>query len=277
VRRLLVVRRARRILFLLLAAVVLAAIPTLAYGPLIPWSPIHPGYQELTLSRSRVLYPANSTLPEAYRHADTWIREAERFYDVPAAKRVNIILVRSWADFRRFAPWTYNEMLGGASLVTGDAIYITPRVNALKLDHAEFLRHEIAHSVLAQNAPAFSTYWAVQHLSWFSDGLAVWFGGYRTFGTQADYFNRARSGAIASDIVQSERVPDLRYGYVTWRNFVDYLDQTHGHASFLAFVHAANSDPKSVERLFRAHLGRSIQEASSAFETAVLSRSFTPR
>jgi hypothetical protein len=264
-------------LFLLLAAAVVAVLPALAYGPLIPWSPIHPGYQELKLSRARVLYPANSALPEAYRNADTWIREAERFYDVQAGKRINIVLVGSWSDFRRFAPWTSSEYLGGTSLVTGDAIYITPRVNALKLDHTEFLRHEIAHSVLAQNAPAVSTYWAVQHLSWFSDGLAVWFGGYRTFGTQAGYFERARSGAIASDIVQSQRVPDLRYGYVTWRNFIDYLDQTHGHASFLAFVHAANRDPKNVERLFRAHLGGSIRDASSAFETAVLNRSFTPR
>jgi len=277
VTRLLAMRRAQRILLLLLTTLVLAALSALAYGPLIPWSPIHPGYQELTLSRSRVLYPVNSTLPEAYRNADTWIREAERFYDVTAAKRVNIVLVHNWSDFRRFAPWTYSEILGGASLVTGDAIYITPRVNTLKLDHAEFLRHEIAHSVLAQNAPAFSTYWAVQHLSWFSDGLAVWFGGYRTFGTQAGYFARARSGAVASDIVQSQRVPDLRYGYVAWRNFMDYLDQTHGHATFLAFVHDANRDPRNVETLFRTHLGRSIREASSAFEAAVLSRSFTPR
>ena len=262
---------------MVLAATVVAAISALAYGPLIPWSPIHPGYRELTLSRARVLYPANSTLPGAYRNADTWIREAERFYGVAANKRVNIILVRSWSDLRRFAPWTYNELLGGASLVTGDAIYITPRVNALRLDHTEFLRHEIAHSVLAQNASALSTYWAVQHLSWFSDGLAVWFGGYRTFGTQADFFNRAETGAIASDIVQSHLVPDLRHGYVTWRNFIDYLDQAHGHARFLAFVHAANREPKNVESLFQSHLGRTLRQASTAFEAAVLNRSFTPR
>jgi hypothetical protein len=260
-----------------LAAIAVVAILALAYGPLMPWSPIHPGYQELKLSRSRVLYPNNSTLPEAYRNADTWIREAERFYDVRAPKRLNIVLVRTWSDFRRFAPWTYSELLGGASLVTGDAIYITPRVTTLNLDHSEFLRHEIAHSVLAQNAPALSTYWAVQNLSWFCDGLAVWFGGYRTFGTQADYFEHARSGAIASDITQSQSVPDLRHGYVTWRNFMDYLDQTHGHGKFLAFVHAANLAPKNVESLFRAHLGGSIRDASSAFEAAVLDRSFTPR
>ena len=272
-----VLRRARRILLLLLTALVVAAIPALAYGPLIPWSPIHPGYQELKLGRARILYPTGSTLPDAYRHADAWIREAERFYDVRAPRRLNIVLVRTWSDFRRFAPWTYSEMLGGASLVTGNAIYITPRVNALKLDHTEFLRHEIAHSVLAQNASALSTYWSVKHLSWLSDGLAVWFGGYRTFGTQSDYFARARSGAITSDIVESQRVADLRQGYVTWRNFMDYLDQRHGHASFLAFVHAANRDPKSVESLFQSHLGRSIRQASSEFEAAVLNRSFTPR
>jgi hypothetical protein len=270
-------RRTRRVALVILAAIVVVTIPALAYGPLIPWSPIHPGYQELKLARARVLYPANTTLPEAYRNADVWIRDAERFYDVRAPRRVNIVLVRTWSDFRRFAPWTYSELLGGASLVTGDAIYITPRVKTLDLDHAEFVRHEIAHSVLAQNAPALSTYWAVQHLSWFSDGLAVWFAGYRTFGTQASYFDRAQRGTVASDIVDSQRVPDLRRGYVTWRNFMDYLDQTHGHASFLAFVHAANRDPKSVESLFRDHLGSSIRDASSAFEAAVLDRSFSPR
>lgn len=270
-------RHARRIALLFLAATVLAALPALAYGPLIPWSPIHPGYQELTLSRSRVLYPADSTLPEAYRSADTWIREAERFYDLRAGKRVNIVLVRNWSDFRRFAPWMYSELLAGVSLATGNAIYITPRVGALRLDHAEFLRHEISHSVLAQNASPISTHRAGQHLSWFSDDLAVWFGGHRAFGTQADYFERAQRGAIAPDIVESQRVPDLRHAYLTWRNFMDYLDQTHGHARFLAFVHAANRDPKNVERLFQAHLGLSLRQASSKFEAAVLNRSFTPQ
>src|SRR5262245_51925325 len=213
-------RRARTIALLFVAVTLLAAIPALAYGPLFPWSPIYPGYQELTLSRARILYPANATLPDAYRNADTWIHDAEAFYKLPAAQRVTIVVCRDWSSFHRFVPWMAdNVLVAGVSLQTGDAIYITPRVDERRLDHGEFLRHEIAHSVLAHNT-SIRTYWAPARYPWFHDGLAVWFGRHRTFGTEEQFFERARRGGIAPLIVHSTNVPDLRYAYMTWRNFM---------------------------------------------------------
>ena len=88
--------RRRTILLWTIAILLLGAGPLMAYGPLVPWSPIHPGYDELRLARSRVLYPSGTTLPEVYRHIDDWIAEGETFHSMRANKRITIVLCRDW-------------------------------------------------------------------------------------------------------------------------------------------------------------------------------------
>jgi hypothetical protein len=268
-----------RLLALALLAICVVIPPVMAYGPLVPWSPVHPGYEELTLSHARVLYPKGGVLPGAYRNADAWIVEAEAFHELPAPKRITIILCRNWGDFHRFVPWLPGNLLGGVSLATGNAIYITPRVDERHLDHGEFLRHEISHSVLAQNASAIRTYWAPRRYPWLYDGLAVWFGRQQAFLTQAEFFERAPRLGVAAAILPSATYggPDLPFSYIAWRNFLDYLDQTHGHAAFVAFVHAANKDPKNMDELFQSAFHESLPTAVTKFETAVLTRAFEPR
>jgi len=245
----------------------------------LPLSLVHPGYTELTLSRARVLYPNGVALPDAYRNADAWIAEAEAFHELPAPKRITIVLCRNWSDFHRFVPWLSGNLLAGVSLATGNAIYITPRVDERHLDHGEFLRHEISHTVLAQNASAIRTYWAPQRYPWLYDGLAVWFGRQRAFVTQAEFFERAPRLGVAAAILPSAKYggSDLRFGYIAWRNFLDYLDQTHGHATFIAFVHEANQNPKNIDPLFQSAFHVSFPTAVTEFESAVLARAFEPR
>jgi hypothetical protein len=159
-----------------------------------------------------------------------------------------------------------------------DAIYITPRVDERHLDHGEFLRHEISHTVLAQNASPIGTYWAPQRYPWLHEGLAVWFGRQRAFGTQTEFFELAPKVGVVKAILPSQTYggSDLRFGYMAWRNFLDYLDQTHGHSAFLAFVHAANRDPMNMDELFRSAFQVDLATAAGSFERAVLARDFKP-
>jgi hypothetical protein len=110
----------RRWLWVLPAWIVLIAVPpAMAYGPLLPWSPFHPGYEQLTLSRARILYPAGTTLPETYRDTDAWLSEAAAFHQLTVQKSITVVLCRNWSDLHRFVPWIHGNVLAGISLATG--------------------------------------------------------------------------------------------------------------------------------------------------------------
>jgi hypothetical protein len=268
--------RWRRILLWTGALVLVAAGPLMAYGPLVPWSPIHPGYSELRLERARVLYPSERALPDAYRHVDEWVVDGEAFHALHAPHRITIVLCRNWSDFHRFAPWQ-GGVPAGLTLATGDAIYITPKVDEKHLDHREFVRHELSHAILAQNASLMRTYEASHRDPWFQEGLAVWFGRQRAFVTQEQFFDRSAAMGVAKTLKEGYGGPDLGYGYVAWRDFLDYVDQTYGHERFVAFVHAANQDPARKHAIFQSTFGVSWDDTVSRFETAVLARTFSPR
>jgi hypothetical protein len=269
--------RRRRILAWAAVLLLGAAAPLLAYGPLVPWSPVHPGYTELRLQRARILYPSERQLPDAYRRVDQLIAEGETFHALHAGKRITIVLCRDWSDFHRFAPWQTGRGAAGLSLATGDAIYITPKVDEKRLDHGEFLRHEISHTILAQNAPVLRTLEASRRDPWFQEGLAVWFGRQRAYDTQAQFFDSAATLGVAASLHAGYGGPDLRFGYIAWRDFLDYTDQTFGHDRFTAFVHAANARPEDKYAIFQSTFGVSWDETVSRFERAVLDRTFRAR
>lgn len=272
-------RVSRRSLVVALLLVLTVPAGLLAYGPLMAWSPVHPGYDQLTLSRARILYPSGTTVPDAYRHVDRWIAEAEVFLELRAPSRITIVICRQWGDFRRFVPWIGGTSVAGVTLATGDVVYITPRIAEKQLDPGEFVRHELTHAVLSQNASLRHAYAAPKRHPWLHEGLSVWFGRQRAFATQQEFVERAPEFGVAAAIVPGEGYGgrDLRIGYVAWRNFLDYLDQTYGHRVFIDFVHAANDDPEQVRVLFRSAFGRSLEDEAAVFEQAVRSEQFTAR
>jgi len=271
--------RRRRLIILLsaLGILLVGAGPLMAYGPLVPWSPIHPGYSELQLERARVLYPSERALPDAYRHIDQWIAEGEAFHSLHGGTRITIVLCRDWSDFHRFAPWITGRNVAGLSLATGDAIYITPKIDERQLDHGEFVRHELSHSILAQHASVYSAYTATKRYPWFHEGLAVWFGRQRAYMSQAEFFERAPMLGVSDALRGGHHGLEMRFSYIAWRDFLDYLDQTYGHDRLVAFVHKANEQPDEMFTLFRSAFLVSWDEAVNQFEAAVLMHSFTPR
>jgi hypothetical protein len=259
------------------AITLLGAGPLMAYGPLLPWSPIHPGYHELRLERARILYPAGRALPKAYHHLDEWIADGEAFHSLQIHKRITVVLCRDWSDFHRFVPWLRNTVVAGVTLATGDAIYITPKVDEMRLDHGEFLRHELSHGILSQNATVLHAYRAPRQYPWLHEGLAVWFGRQRAFMTQAEVFEQAPRLGVSRALRSGYGGPDLRFGYIVWRDFLDYLDQKYGHQSFVRFVHAANEDPDRIFELFESAFSASWGDEVERFESDLLTHRYIPR
>jgi hypothetical protein len=270
-------RVGRRSLVVALFLVLIVPTGLLAYGPLIAWSPVHPGYDQLTLSRARILYPSGTAVPDAYRHVDQWITEAEAFLELRVHSRITIVVCEQWGDFHRFVPWIRGTSVAGVTLAMGDVVYMSPRIAEKQLDPGEFVRHEVVHAVLSQNASLRHAFIAPKHHPWLHEGLSVWFGRQRAFVTQEEFVERVRRSGVAASIIPSDGERDLRFEYVAWRNFLDFLDLTYGHRVFIGFVHAANDDPDRTEAVFRSAFGRSLEDEAAAFEEAVSAGQFTPR
>jgi hypothetical protein len=98
------------------------------YGPLFPWSPVHPGYVSQRFARADVLYPSGTTLPDAYRQIDSLIAESEQFHRLPMPHRMTVIACRSWEDFHRFVPHIRSHGVAAVTLAPGAVIYVTPKI-----------------------------------------------------------------------------------------------------------------------------------------------------
>lgn len=95
---------------------ILVAFP---FGPLFPWSPVHPGYQARQFNRTIVLFPSGRELPNAFLRVDAYIDRAEKFHHLAMKERVTVILCRDWNDFKRFMPFLRGRGAAGAALPTG--------------------------------------------------------------------------------------------------------------------------------------------------------------
>lgn len=249
-----------------------------AYGPGLPWSPLHPGYQELRLERVRVLSPPGRELPHPYTQLDELLKEAERFHGYSAPRRITVVVAGDWSRFRRLVPWISSHGIGAITMATGTAIYVSPRLDERGLDHGEYLRHELSHAVLAQNTSIPKTL-RFNDDECFYEGVAVYFGRQRSYVSQAEFMNRWRRDGVARHLgpgnAESAHV-EIRYRYVVWRNFVDYLDHTYGRARLTAFLHAANGDPAAVDTAFDTAFGVTRRQAADTFQMLVASGQFVP-
>ncbi len=73
-----------------------------------------------------------------------------------------------------------------------DVIYVTPILLEKHLDVGEFLRHEITHAIIGNNA----SWWKLprmKHVSWLYEGVPVWFGRQHSYVTQEEFMAGART------------------------------------------------------------------------------------
>ncbi len=254
-----------RTLGLVLLVLVLLAFP---YGPLFPWSPVRPGYVVERFTRADVVYPRGIAVPEPYRHVDEYIVRAERFHQLPFNSRVTLVLCRNWSDFHRLMPTL--GPVGGATLIPGTVIYITPKISEKALDPGEFIRHELSHAVLNQNQGVLAA-WRAQRQQWFVEGLAVSFGEQRAFVTPEEFLARAQWQRLAPVIDPEQRSAapapfDMRFGYQAWRYFLEHLVESRGRARFQQFMIAYIADPNAYRSLFAKTYGLTLPDAIAEFE-----------
>jgi len=260
--------------FLILAAVSIGVGYAFLAGPLFAWSPIKPGYDVIRLERADVYFGEGVTPDPVLRNVDQFIRDTEQFHQMQLPRRMTIIVCRSWSDFHRFLPTVPGESVGAATPEFGTVTYLTPKIQEMKFDPAEFIRHEMSHAVLEQN----STLWnsiRFKQSPWFLEGLAVLAGNQRAYGSWDDFERRIAQQDIEPLFSrQPYRTPgfDMRFAYLTWRYFLEWTTEKRGRAAIQQYMQGFMKRPQEAEQLFSEVYGEDLQTAVRSFEAAVRSK-----
>ncbi|MBI2685275.1 MAG: hypothetical protein HYX27_03090 [Acidobacteria bacterium] len=261
--------RIRRTLLLVVIALI---VWSTLYGPLLPWSPVHPGYAEVAGERVSIVYPQEMALPDALRKPDALLAEAEQFHRLYAGRRVKIFICADWAVAYRVLPRLARRGVGAITLATGNAIYVLPTVQEKGLDHVEFVRHELSHAVLNQNQSIRNAL-RITEVQWLAEGIAVWFGRQKAYVTDEDFLRGAEKRNLAALIDPDRRGEiagpfDIRYGYVCWKHFNVYLE-SQGPDRYWGYVHAVIQEPLQWRSLFERHFQQKLDDAITAFAQQV--------
>jgi hypothetical protein len=249
-----------------LAIVVVVVFAAFLEGPLFPWSPLKPGYTHFTLHRADIYYPSGTTLDESYKQVDSFIDEAEKFHRLKMPDRIKMIVPRTWVDFHLQAPWQRGNVVAGLTLQSGRVIWMTPKIAEKHFDPAEFLRHELSHAILDQN----TTLWRGHKLNgqpWLYEGLAVNFGRQKAYLTSTEFFARAQTEALAPAFNGDNS--DMRFDYVAWRYFVEYMMRARDRDRFQDYLLRVMQDPDQARAVFPEYFGKSFDEAIREFQARV--------
>ncbi len=239
------------------------------FGPLFPWSPVKPGYTHFRLHRADVFYPTGTRLDDAYQKVDSYIAAAEAFHRLKMPDRVTVIAPRTWTDFHLQAPWQKGPV-GALTLQTGTVIFITPKLAEKHFDPAEFLKHELSHAIIDQNM----TLWRGRKMSrepWLYEGLAVDFGQQKSYLTEAEFRAKAQTEPLAP--VFNGNNSDMRFNYIAWRDFVDYLMHLRSRERFQDYLLYVMQDPDQARAAFPEYFGVSFDTAIQNFQQKVRARS----
>jgi len=242
------------------------------FGPLLPWSPVKPGYHTMSYASADVYFGA-ADQPGDYLGVDRMMRDAEAFHRMKYQRRVKVIACKSWGDCERSLPWMSVKALGGVALATGDVIYITPKLKEKNFSVAEFLRHELSHALISQHTTIRKSLKMTEQ-AWFSEGLAVSFGEQKAYLSQAEFLERAPKTDLAKFIdpeAMDRSAPgwDARFAYPAQRYFLEYLKRRFGADRFHDFTVKYINNPDDYRNLFNEVFQLPFAEAIKQFAEAI--------
>jgi hypothetical protein len=254
------------LLFILLAM----AFP---FGPLLPWSPVKPGYHTVSYANADIYFGGPADQLGDYGDVDRMMSEAEAFHQMKYLRRIKVIACKSWGDCGRALPWLHVKSLGGVTLATGDVIYITPKLKEKNFSVAEFVRHELSHALLSQHTTILKSLKMTEQ-AWFSEGLAVSFGDQKAYLSRAEFLKRTPKENLAKfidpELIDSSTPAwDAQFAYVAQRYFLEYLKSRYGADRFQEFTVKYINNPDDYRNLFNESFQLSFADAIKKFAQAI--------
>jgi hypothetical protein len=234
-------------------------------GPLFAWSPIKPGYEVVHSKRADVYFGSGRTLDPAFKNVDQFVEAMERFHQLSMTERMTIIVCRDWSDCHRFLPTLRGEGVGAATPEFGTIIYVTPKIEQMKFETGEFVRHELSHAILHQNATLWNSL-KFKRAQWLLEGLGVLAADQQAYGGWTDFQQSVRTQSLQPLFTPTPRPADMRFAYLAWRYYLNWLIETRGRATFQQYLTRFLEQPADSERLFQEIYGESLTTAVTRFE-----------
>jgi hypothetical protein len=272
---------------ILIIAAALICVPgyMLAYGRLLPFSPILFAYQKVSLGKINLYKHAGEPIPEAINKANDFLNDLENSHKLPFDKTIDIILCSSESEQRRINGSDIRLKcypIYGRIVVSHKVLSESSR-NEKNL--GIYLKHELSHTLLFQNLPlakAFHTF-----PRWLIEGMAVYSS--NQFGVDNYYtkqmvaqtikdgkFFRPEwlNGPFQREPKEAIKFPLQDKAYFFYSEFgmiVDDLITTYGEDNFQRYFHALFTSD-SDDRLFQDTYGLPFNQYLVEFQNRAIAK-----
>jgi hypothetical protein len=264
-------KKVKKALAVFAVALAAASVYALFWGPLFPWNPWKPGYRAIRSEKAVIFTRRPERLTPAYKEIDSYMAEAEKTFDLKYHEPVKVIVGYSELRRRLFLPWSKAKAV---SLPTGDVVYICAnRIDNDKGNHDEYLRHELTHALLQQNAGLWRA-WIMLKDQWLQEGVPVYFAGPR-YMTRDEMIEKFRAAGLTPSTEPHQLFADAEsrrpdFNYTMWGDFVGRMIDAKGLAVFNAFLRDYLDDPDQLPSIFAVHYGKPFDQAAGEYEAAMM-------
>jgi hypothetical protein len=257
----------------------------LAYGRLIPFSPILVGYEKLSLGKINLYKHADEPIPDAINRANDYLCELETFHKLTFIKPIDIILCSTESEQRRVNGSDIRLKcypIYGRIVVSHKVLSESSR-GEKNIDI--YLKHELSHTLLFQNlslSKAFHTF-----PRWLIEGIAVYssdqFGvdNYYTKQMVAQTIKDGKffrpewlNGPFQHEPKQAIDFPVSDKAFFFYSEFgmiVDDLIATYGNDSFQKYFHGLFTSD-SDDQLFRDTFGLPFNQYLIEFQNRAIAK-----
>lgn len=246
-------------------------------GPLLPWSPLKPGYDEYLAKTYSVHYPPAKGMPEYYKNLDAYIQANSTQFNLPLKKKIKLIRTDK-ANLQKYLPWMKTDNLGGAALQTGDVLYISyEKIKERGLQEEEFIRHEIIHLLHHQNAHIINSFSAGK-VTYLSEGVPFYAGGPKYY-SREEWLERLKKAKLeeattgnslytadAFSVYDTESGDAYKISHMLYGEFIKYLIDTYGQEKFNTFNLGYLKTPSLHRELFEETYDKKLEVVAQDFE-----------
>lgn len=265
----------KKLLLIVIGALILLIIICLLWGPLFPWGPKF-GYVHKEYDKAVVCSKTSSGLGDT-PNLDVIMKDEENFHRMQYDQKVKIIIITSEGEWRRLVPYL-SYGVGGVSLMRGNIIFINKsKIDSHNYQYDAFFKHELSHNILYQNSSLINSYRMFKQ-SMPIELIATYYGGPRDYYKDETEFLEAWKKAdlkLSDDsflLFDGLEKQGGKLSYTTYRYFMEFMAEKKGTENVQQFITNYAKDPKSFEDDFSSAFGITFKEAKKEFSDSLSKR-----
>jgi len=254
-----------RIFFLTLFILVAAY---LFWGPLFPWNPLKIGFEKIESSKATVYITEYDGESIVYR-INELLLEVEDFHGIKFQDKFKIIILGKESNMKRFLPWLSGT---GYSVKLGflNVIYIGSTARNSPYGIEVYLKHEISHLLIHQNALSSENNFEIQKQGWLAEGVATYFGGPHFYAKEEFVRLWTDKGLTFNNLYEENPLAmnkSFVLKYTFYRFFIEFLIDTYGLGNFQSYLKKYIETPKIYKHLFADVYDAELNEILAKFSS----------